>query len=298
MTELNRLPGGASRATWAVTASGGEGHRPLIVRLNTPGALDDAALLREADLLRAARQAGVPGPEVLASGHPEGRLRDGFIVMERIEGEALPRRILRAPELAGARRVLAHQCGQALARIHGIDPGPMSGLPLEDELSRWTDLLQARLDPHPTLELAVRWLGEHRPEPRTPALLHGDFRNGNLIVGPEGLRAVLDWELAHVGDPREDLAWMTIPTWRFGGAGEVGGFGDLTDLLNGYVEAGGEPVSTPELAWFRVLATLRWALICLHQGDRHLDGSERSVELAAVGRRVAEPEWDLLRMLS
>jgi hypothetical protein len=127
--------------------------------------------------------------------------------------------------------------------------------------------------------------------------VHGDFRLGNLMIGPEGLRAVLDWELAHVGDAAEDLAWLCAPAWRFGGAGEVGGFGDVTELLDAYVAAGGEAIDPARFRWWSVYATVKWATICAMQASAHLSGATRSVELAAIGRRVCESEWDLFVLL-
>ncbi len=127
--------------------------------------------------------------------------------------------------------------------------------------------------------------------------VHGDFRLGNLMVGPDGLRAVLDWELAHVGDAAEDLAWLSAPAWRFGGSGEVGGFGDVAELLDVYAASGGEAVDPERFRWWLVYATVKWATICAMQGSAHLSGTTRSVELAAIGRRVCESEWDLFVLL-
>jgi hypothetical protein len=127
--------------------------------------------------------------------------------------------------------------------------------------------------------------------------LHGDFRMGNLLVGPDGLRAVLDWELAHAGDPAEDLGWLCAPAWRFGGAGHVGGFGDVPALLDAYAAAGGEVIDRARLEWWVVYATVKWATICALQASAHLSGATRSVELAAIGRRVCESEWDLFGLL-
>jgi hypothetical protein len=127
--------------------------------------------------------------------------------------------------------------------------------------------------------------------------VHGDFRNGNLIVGPDGVRAVLDWELAHLGDPLEDLGWLCVKAWRFGSPLPVGGFGPVEDLVAGYERAGGRRVDLSALRWWEVLGTLRWGVICIVQTVTHLSGAVRSVELAAIGRRVCEVEWDLLELL-
>jgi hypothetical protein len=151
--------------------------------------------------------------------------------------------------------------------------------------------------PHPAFELAFRWLGENRPPRSAQGVVHGDFRNGNLIVGAGGIRAVLDWELAHLGDPLEDLGWLCVKAWRFGSPLPVGGFGTVEQLVGAYEAAGGTRVDPDALRWWEVLGTLRWGVICIVQTMTHLSGALRSVELAAIGRRVCEVEWDLLELL-
>ncbi|GAA3216922.1 phosphotransferase family protein [Actinocorallia longicatena] len=288
---LSRDSGGASRLTSAFDAVTAAGRVPLILRQTTPGAeVVTSPLAREAALMRAARTAGVPVPEIVAEG-------EDFIVMERVEGETIPRRILRAPELAQARERLAGECGTILAALHTIPPATIADLPEEDELARWSGVLAELGEPHPVLELAFRRLELARPAPERTVVVHGDFRNGNLIVGPDGVRAVLDWELSHLGDPLEDLGWLCAKAWRFGSASPVGGFGPYEQLVEAYERASGTTIDLEALRWWETFAGLKWAVICVMQARRHLSGGERSVELAALGRRVAENEWDLLHSL-
>jgi aminoglycoside phosphotransferase (APT) family kinase protein len=286
ITGLERDSGGASRVTKAFDAitSSGERH-PLILRLETPGGLEAGQpLALEAALMRSARAAGVPTPEVVASG-------EDFIVMARIDGETIPRRILRSP----ARPLLAGQCGEILAALHRMEP--VAGLETADQLETWAEILHALDEPHPALELGLRRLLLDRPATARTTVVHGDFRNGNLIVGDDGVRAVLDWELAHLGDPMEDLGWLCAKAWRFGSPLPAGGFGTYDELVTAYEKASGHQVDRRALHWWETFAGLRWAIICIMQAQRHLTGGERSVELAALGRRVAESEWDLLQLL-
>ncbi|HEX4817982.1 MAG TPA: phosphotransferase family protein [Nonomuraea sp.] len=289
----SRLPGGASRETWALDVAAGDGTRhELVLRLDSPGAAAEAGatLAAEAVLMRAAAGAGVPVPRVLASGA-------SFILMTRVPGETIPRRILRDDAYAMARPRLAAQCGQALAAVHRMPLSCLADGPEDDPLRRWRDALDLLGEPHPVFELALRRLAATRPRPGRTAVVHGDFRNGNLVVGPEGVRAVLDWELAHAGDPLEDLGWLCVKAWRFGSPLPVGGFGTYDDLVDAYERAGGDPVDREALRWWETFGVLKWGVICVMQTMRHLRGGARSVELAAIGRRVCENEWDLLRML-
>jgi aminoglycoside phosphotransferase (APT) family kinase protein len=298
ITGLRRESGGASRVTCSFDAVTPEGVRhALILRLGTPGVSAGGPLLREAALMRAAVAAGVPTPEVIAAGGADGPLGAEFVVMVRIEGETIPRRVLRSPELADVRPLLAAQCGEILAAIHRIPAAAVPGLDDGDQLGAWRALLEATGRPHPALELAARRLHRDRPSPRRVAVVHGDFRNGNLIIGPDGVRSVLDWELAHLGDPLEDLGWLCVKAWRFGSPLPVGGFGGYDQLVAAYERAAGVRVDRDALRWWEMFGILKWAIVCVMQAERHLSGGERSIELAALGRRVAENEWDLLRML-
>jgi aminoglycoside phosphotransferase (APT) family kinase protein len=151
----------------------------------------------------------------------------------------------------------------------------------------------------PVMELAFSWLARHAPAARPLTLVHGDFRNGNLMVAPHGLAAVLDWELAHIGDPREDLGWICVNSWRFGAShNPVGGFGSRADLLAGYHDAGGQKTSEDELRWFEVLGTLKWGVMCLIMYSAYATGADPSVERAMIGRRASETEIDLINLLS
>ncbi len=295
---LRRLSGGASRMTSAfeLELAGGETH-PMILQMDRGDGITEGKKVRmERALLEAARAAGVPVPVVVAMGVGDD-LGSDWLVVERLEGETIPRKILRDPQWAGARDALTAQCAGALAAIHTIDPGAIDGLPSVDPLGDPLSFLDVLGEARPALELGVRWLERHRPAAVRRVTVHGDFRLGNLLVGPEGLRGVLDWELAHAGDPAEDIGWLSAPAWRFGGSGEVGGFGSMEELLGTYAAAGGDVMDRERVHWWQVQATVKWAVICSLQASAHLSGSTRSVELAAIGRRVCESEWDLFTLL-
>jgi aminoglycoside phosphotransferase (APT) family kinase protein len=297
--DLRRLSGGASRLTSSFDLAQAGALRGLILQMDRGDGGGKAGLVQlERALLETARAAGVPVPEVVASGDGAA---DGvgaaWLVVERLAGETIPRKILRDREWAAARAVLTAQCGRAVAAIHTIDPDAIGGLPPVDPLGDPLPYLDLLGEARPALELGARWMGAHAPAPGSRVTVHGDFRLGNLLIGPDGLRGVLDWELAHAGDPAEDTGWLCAPAWRFGGAGEVGGFGSVGDLLGAYEAAGGEAIDSDRVHWWQVYATVKWATICALQASVHLSGATRSVELAAIGRRVCESEWDLFSLL-
>jgi hypothetical protein len=215
-----------------------------------------------------------------------------------VKGETVARRILRDAGFAEARAALIGQLGGFMARLHRIDVATVPGLPEPDGLEFVEEMYAEVADVSPTFEAALRWLHGHRPSGGGRVLVHGDLRLGNVIVGPEGLRAVIDWELVHIGDPVEDLAWLCVKAWRFGAQPEAAGVGTVDDLLSAYEAAGGAPVERPTFDWWLVEKTLQWGVICMKQAAAHLTGQDRSVELAAIGRRVPEVEWDLLELLA
>jgi aminoglycoside phosphotransferase (APT) family kinase protein len=237
----------------------------------------------------------VPVPQLVAAGDGTDPVGSPYLVMERVEGETLPQRLLRDDRWAPVRPHLARAFGRALARIHGIDPGVVPSLAhAADRLAGLRSRHDAFGEPRPALELAFRWLDAHRPAPVPPAVVHGDFRNGNVLIGDDGLRAVLDWELAHVGDPREDLGWVCTRAWRFGENAPVGGFGGRDELFDGYAEVAGHRPEPADVHWWEVFGSVHWAVICRIQAERHLSGAERSLEMAVLGRRAVESEYDAL----
>lgn len=291
---LQRLSGGASRETWAFQSEG----RDLILRRDPPGRPGLPGSMRlEADAMRASARKGLPVPRVLLD--DDGTLLGtAGLVMERVPGETLARRILRDDEFAHARTVLTGDLARFLAGFHAIDPAEVPGAAEVDALAQYWTAYQAIPDHSPTFEKTYDWLMANRPARTATTLVHGDLRMGNVIVGPDGLNAVIDWELVHLGDPLEDLAWLCVKAWRFGQPLEVGGIGTIDELLTTYEAAGGRPVDRAAFHWWLVQKTLQWGIGCMGQAWAHLSGAVRSVELAAIGRRVAEQEWDLIELLA
>lgn len=301
---LRTLTGGASRITSAFDAVTRAGRRALILRAAPTADGQFASMELEAAVQAAAAEAGAPVPHILVASNSPAALGSPFLICDEIAGETIVRRIQRQLDDAGRARLLT-QCGQALAAIHRARSDAPE-LVERDEPAEWRRRLDELGDTTATFEWAFRWLAANRPAAGPRTLVHGDFRMGNLIVDGPGsssagpvLAAVLDWEAVHIGDIHEDLAWFCVRAWRFGAPAGVaaGGLGSVKEFVSAYEQAGGSPVDRDALRWWLVLGTLKWGIICRYQAERHLSGQTRSVELAAIGRRVCETEWDVLDLL-
>jgi len=310
---LTRLLGGAVHHTWAfdATIEGGRlpGRHELILRIDAPGRAQPDVMALEYHLLDAMHGAGVPAPKVFFLG--DDSLGAPFFIMARVPGETNPRHLFRDDRYAGARSVMARQLGGILARIHRV---PLDRLPLDllrrppegaspaaYEIDRLEEeYRELCINPHPVFELAFRWLREQPPAHRTGrplVLVHGDYRMGNILFDERGATAVLDWEGAHLGDPMEEVGWFCVRAWRFGNDHlPAGGLGTLEEFAAGY-EAEGLGVAREEWRFWEVFGNLRWGVITVMQAKTHLDGQVRSQELAAIGRRTAETEYEILRLI-
>ena len=298
---------GARRRNVLFDARRGDEVLALVATITPTRAMQVMETTVEASLLRLAEESGMPVPHVHAVCDDDQFVGGPFFVTSRVEGETIPRRVLRLLESRpGLGEKLARQCGEALARLHSVDVArapdqlarPGREAPAVFALRTLEPQLRGLLQPSAPFELAFRWLARNLPPaPERICVVHGDFRNGNLIVGEDGLRAALDWEVCRIGDPMEDLGWLCQRMWRFrNDALEVGGFGRREDLAAGYREAGGS-FSAASFHWWKTIATLRWGIGLAGQAAAHLDGSVPSIVMAASGRRVAELEYDTLMLL-
>jgi aminoglycoside phosphotransferase (APT) family kinase protein len=298
---LTRIPGGASRETWLVEGDRGR----WVLRRDPRGTVSLVPMADEFALISSAVAAGAPVPEPLAFEPDGGRFGSPGLLMAHVEGTSVAPRILRKPEFETARAGLTRQLGEALARIHAIDPPTLEGFlqagvgdPALSQIAEWEHQLDEIGEPLPAVELGLRWLRSNAPEPAQPRLVHGDFRLGNFIVDEQGLAAVIDWELAHLGDPAEDIGWLCIRSWRFGNDDRpVAGVGKLDEFASAYQSAGGSHVDLDRVRYWEVFGNVKWAVICARQARDHLTGARRSHELASLGRRICEPEWDLLGLI-
>ncbi len=307
LISVDRLSGGASQETYCINIRTATGDKVHAMR-RSPGGVTvqptqgQPGLATEALLMQCAKANDVPAPEVYYVLTPEDDLGDGFI-MQWIEGEALGARISRSDEFENLRKTLAYECGRVVARIHQID---LDETGLRDKLQELSPAAfieqtygryKAMETPQPMIDYTARWLMDNLPENFTPQLVHNDFRNGNFMVTADEIVAVLDWEVAHIGDPMRDLGWICVNSWRFGSELPVGGFGEYEDLFRGYSEVSGEAVDPAAVKYWEVFGSFWWAVGCLGFAEHYRTGPDKTVERPAVGRRSSECQVDCVNLL-
>jgi len=306
VADLTILAGGASRKIFGFEAHvQGEGTpRALVARMGAaPGRIRGSGV-DEFSLLAVASEAGVCVPRVYCQGRLEGS-DETFYVMDRLRGDTIARKLLRDDAYARTRAQLPTDLARSLARVHAIDTvdprlASLADGAGKDEIPRYLELLALAAPGHPmpTIALGARWLEQHRPARRRRTVVHGDFRIGNVMFDENGLTGVLDWELAHIGDPTEDLGWLAVRAWRFGVSDKpIGGLCSREELWREYEREGGEAVDPRVARYWEIFGNWKWAIICVMQAAGHRAGGKRDVELAAIGRRVADVELELLDLL-
>jgi len=307
---LKKITGGASKEIWAldIVFPGKSSSEPLILRVNRASPLPISIGLREEfNVVEAAYHESVPVPKPFWFG--DESLGTPFYLMARVTGETIVSRLLRDSSYTTTREVMVSQLARILAKIHRIDINKHNlsslphqikdGSPALGELEFYeTAFRRYAPEPHPAIELGLRWLWLNAPPCDQDVFVHGDFRLGNVIFGPEGVRAILDWELAHLGDPMEDLAWISVRAWRFGNnVKPVGGIGEREDFYQAYLDAGGYQLDRTRIKYWEVFGNLKWAIICILQANPFLEGKSDSVELASLGRKICENEIELLNLI-
>ncbi len=294
LAQLTRLSGGANMESWSFDW-GGAGY--VLRRAPTAEMMGGRPFGHdvEAAIVRAAHSRGVLAPEIVGELISGDALGTGYI-MRRVEAEANP-----APILANPPPTLINDIARELAAIHAIPLNSLPQLPAVEAVEALAQLKARFADyggDRPILALAIKWCEDHLPDTAPPVLVHGDFRMGNLMVGDDGLAAVLDWELAHIGDAHEDLAWGCINAWAFGHIDQPAfGCADFEAYFAAYEAASGSAVDPARFRFWLIYRTLWWGLCCLQMADIWRSGMDKSLERIVIGRRTSETEVDLLLLL-
>ena len=303
---LRESSAGARRRNVLFDAHAGGRTVPLAATIIPTAEIQILDPASEGEVRTVAERGGVPVPHVHGSTLDAGYVGGPFFVSDRIEGETIPRRVLRQATALGHGELVVGQIGAALARLHAVDPteappaltAPPDNAPVAMAMANLELAIDGLLKPEPAFAYGLRWLRDHQPgEPSACTIIHTDVRNGNIIVGPDGLRAILDWEGSRIGDPMEDVAWPQTRMWRFGEDEHIiGGLAGVEPYRRGYTEAGGT-WDGDRIRWWRALVTLRWGTGLAGQSAAHLDGRFRSIVMAGSGRRVSELAWDTLLLM-
>lgn len=308
---LKPLPGGASRESWVVLGLWDGSGFQMVLRRDLVSEMIENALTREQEfaILQAAYQAGVKVPQPRYYSADPAVLERPFLLMDFVNGISIGPKVVRDPKLADARTVLPAQLAEQLAKIHKVDLSNPTLAFLKkptadttpaqialDDLQQMADKLGVK---NPAITFAMRWARENAPTPLPLSLVHGDFRVGNLLIVADGLSAIIDWEFCHVGDPREDLAWICLRDWRFGKTDlRLGGFSEREPFIAAYEQHSGQTIDRKAVDYWEILGNLRWCVTCHAQADRHLSGQDPSIEFASLGRRAIEMQAEFLRLIS
>lgn len=308
---LDRLSGGAIQENHALDTEieGGAlaGTHQWVLRTDAPSGVQVShSREQEFHLLRAAFAAGVTVPQPMWLCTDESVIGRPFYIMARVAGTADGRRLVRSDWTADQRRDLVALLGGELARLHAVDPdrpelsfiGRADLAPAPRRVAQYRAYLDALPEPQPVLEWGLRWLELNAPNRPETVLCHCDFRTGNIMIDGDRVTGILDWEFADLSAPVEDLGWFCARCWRFGADRyEAGGLGEKEDFVQAYEQASGRSVERGELAYWQIMAEVRWAVIALQQAERHLSGREPSLELALTGYMVPEMELNLVHAI-
>lgn len=292
LSSIERLKGGYSRRMWSFDSVDSDGMATgwILCTDSDEGVVgaDSLARPREAALLADLYDRGLPVPAIAASGYGLHPFGSDWFVMSRLVGTAAVGPLIRDPDVIRARRQLGRQTAQILARIHAapvpagvFDRSPTPAAAAEAETDRWTRALaETPAAATATMQAAVRRLTACIPNaPIAVCIVHGDYRTGNLLYDHSGITGVLDWEMAHPGDPLEDLAWAQLASWRVG-TGLVGAMLTDDEWLDDYSTAAGRPIDAESLRFWQILTGVKMSILAWRAYERTQAGKEHDLLLA------------------
>jgi aminoglycoside phosphotransferase (APT) family kinase protein len=297
VTRLYRIPGGASRETWSVDlrwreGASGERTQGFIIRRDPEASLVDSDRRVEFDFYRSFIDSSVPVPRPLFLETDSTWLERPFFVMQRIDGYESQFSALLDPSFVPHRAGLARRMYEILADIAvtPIDTLPAvasTDVPAPDtcwrrELDYWEDIIDAQeSEPQPIARAGLRWLRRHPPPPaQRVSVVHGDYRTGNFLYRGEHIAAILDWEMAHFGDPLEDLAWSFMPAWQWARDGLAGGIVAPAEAVRMWEQRSGLRVDAGALRWWQTFSCVKAQGIWLTGARQFADGRAQDIMLA------------------
>ncbi len=313
VSNVVRIPGGASRETWSFDArwsddGAGSIEKAFILRRDPSASLLESNHALEFELYSALEGSGIPVPRVHWFEPDGAALERPFFVMEKLPGATDARMLVSSPEFADVRPLITRQKAEILAKIHAFDIERIPSLdrpssPAESalhEIERWERTMrQDALEPQPVLEMAFSWLKRHLPPPaERMALVHADYRTGNFLYDKTGITGVLDWEMAHAGDPTEDVGWVCIKSWRWAGDDRVGGLCTREEFIRLYEEAGGAKVDPETLKFWEVLGNVKLAIIFITGTKSIVEGKTPDLLLALTAFVTPGIEAEIMELIA
>lgn len=299
VSAVERIHGGASRETYRCLASWhdakGRHERSLILRRDPESSLIETERRVEFAAYRAFAGSDVPVPEALFCEEDCRWLDRPFFVMEEVRGCQSSPMMLQVPPYSSLLDAIGEKKWRILGRIARRD---VAGFELERaldrprpadcwkrELDHWVGVLDAdELSPQPIARAAIRRLRRSPPPaPARVAVVHGDYRTGNFLFDEAGnIRAILDWEMCHFGDPLEDLAWAMTPLWGWPDASRPGKLIARDEAIALWKEESGLDVDASALAWWELFACVKGIAIWTSSAREFVDGRNRDAVMAAA----------------
>lgn len=309
VTHLLRIPGGASRETWMFKATwhtdAGRHAEELILRKDPPASLLETDRETEYAFYSTFPGSRVPVPRMRWLEPDPSHLGGPFFVMDRVlDIEASPVVILE-PQYESVRPRIARELYEILAAIHAFDwrdspahrasplPPPAPGECWQREVAHWERIInENEISPQPIIRAAIRWLRRNPPPPaERVTIVHGDYRVGNVLYATDGsIRGVVDWEMAHLGDPIEDIAWSFMADWERAHDGKKGGIVVAADAIRIYEEASGVKVDPAALRWWSVFSNVKAQAIWLTGARSFQEGRSTELIHAMVAWALINPE--------
>ena len=291
---IEQIPGGASRETYRLQLSIDGSSRSVILRRDPPSSLIDTERGLEYRTYEAAWRAGIPVPEPLLLEEDPSVLERPFSVMAEVTGCESAIANLTAPPFDRVREVIARKkwallgdlASRSIESLGVADFMETPDHPARRELDYWTNVIRTdALTCQPVAEAAIRWLERRLPEPSGRlCLVHGDFRSGNFLFNERGeIPALLDWEMAHIGDPLEDLAWSLDPLWSWPERTLAGGLLPRADAIKLWEEASGYTVDPDQFKWWQVFASVKGLAIWISSTEDFANGTTKDPILAIAG---------------
>ncbi len=305
LMEISQIPGGASRETFRLRVSTADGERGIIVRRDPPSSLIDTERALEYQTYEAVYAAGFPVPEPLLLEEDPGVLDHPFSVMAEVAGCESSAANFSLPPWAEQRALIGEQKWTLLGTLASQAPAALGLEAFMDppqhaarrELDYWAGVIRSdAMHPEPIAEAAIRWLQRELPPPSPQhCLVHGDYRSGNFLYDRGGeIRAVLDWEMAHIGDPLEDLAWSLDPLWSWSEPELAGGLLPRLQAIDIWQAASGLTVDREAFRWWQVFASLKGLAIWISSSEDFRRGSSKAPILATAGWLMSDRQNRIL----